>query len=114
LEDDEELEKIGQAYRSGEMLTGELKAKCISEVQEYVRGFQERRSKVTEELVDEFMKVRPLEWKANPNPKVSHLKEEINSGEAADSASKLTKNQEKKLAKQRMIDEKKAAKEKAT
>ncbi len=113
MEDDVELEKIRQAYRSGQMLTGELKAKCISELQAYVKGFQERRSKVTEEIIDEFMKVRPLEWKANPNPQRHHVKEEVQPGEAAEGAPKLTKNQEKKLAKQKMIEEKKAAKEKA-
>jgi tryptophanyl-tRNA synthetase len=115
MEDDDELEKIRIAYRNGEMLTGELKAKCISELQAYVKGFQERRSKVTEEVIDEFMKVRPLEWKANPNPRKPQLNKETphQAGEAVDSAPKLTKNQEKKLAKQKMIDEKKAAKEKA-
>jgi tryptophanyl-tRNA synthetase len=112
MEDDDELERIRQAYRSGEMLTGELKAKCISELQAYVKGFQERRSKVTEEVVDEFMEVRPLEWKANPNPKRTQLNKGTEPVEAVEGAPKLTKNQEKKLAKQRMIDEKKAAKEK--
>jgi tryptophanyl-tRNA synthetase len=114
MEDDEELEKIRLAYQSGGMLTGEIKAKCISELQAYVKGFQERRSKVTEEVIDEFMKIRPLVWKANPNPKRTQLnKETPQLGEAVDVAPKLTKNQEKKLAKQKMIDEKKAAKIKA-
>ena len=61
------------------------------------------------------MKVRPLEWKANPNSKKPQLKEETphQPGEAVDGAPQLTKNQEKQVAKQKMIDEKKAAKEKA-
>lgn len=68
LEDDDELEKIRVAYRKGEMLTGELKQKCIKELQDYVKGFQERRSKVTDEIVQEFMSERTLNWKGNPNP----------------------------------------------
>jgi hypothetical protein len=32
MEDNGELEKMRKAYRSGEMLMGELKAKCISEL----------------------------------------------------------------------------------
>lgn len=111
MEDDEELEKIRVAYESGAMLTGELKALCIKELQVYVAGFQERRSKVTEEVVDEFMKVRPLEWKGNLNPiKVEDSEDRKEHAEVGiDGTPKLTKNQEKKLLKQKMIDEKKAA-----
>ncbi|KAH6918707.1 tryptophanyl-tRNA synthetase [Coprinopsis sp. MPI-PUGE-AT-0042] len=55
LEDDEELEKMGQEYRAGTLLTGQLKAKCIEKLQEFVTSFQERRAAVTEEIVDAFM-----------------------------------------------------------
>lgn len=60
LEDDEELERIGQVrhfflvhlqaeviicfmqeYRAGRLLTGQLKAKCIELLQDFVKGFQE-------------------------------------------------------------------------
>ncbi|RHZ60799.1 tryptophan--tRNA ligase WRS1 [Aspergillus thermomutatus] len=68
LEDDEELERIRVAYAKGDMLTGEVKQKCIAELQAYVQAFQERRAKVTDEVVAEFMRPRPLEWKGNPNP----------------------------------------------
>lgn len=69
LEDDAELDAVEAAYRKGEMLTGELKKRCIEVLQEFVGGFQERRKAVDEATVDEFMKVRPLEWVGNPNPK---------------------------------------------
>ena len=68
LEDDDELERIRVAYEKGEMLTGELKALCIKELQGFVRGFQERRRKVTDEIRDEFMRPRKLEYRGNPNP----------------------------------------------
>lgn len=68
LEDDDELERIRVAYEKGEMLTGEIKQRCIAELQKYVQGFQERRAKVTDEIRQEFMRPRPLEWKGNPNP----------------------------------------------
>ncbi|TFK29818.1 tryptophanyl-tRNA synthetase [Coprinopsis marcescibilis] len=55
LDDDEELEKIGEEYRAGTLLTGQLKGRCISLLQEFVSSFQERRSKVTDEIVDAFM-----------------------------------------------------------
>jgi tryptophanyl-tRNA synthetase len=116
LEDDAELEEIRVAYRTGKMLTGELKARCISELQTYVLGYQDRRSKVTEEIIDGFMALRPLEWKGNPKAvkaQVAAVKGEP-SAEVEAGETKLTKNQEKKLKKEREIAEKKAkvAKEK--
>ncbi|GIJ99402.1 hypothetical protein Aspvir_001534 [Aspergillus viridinutans] len=74
MEDDEELERIRAAYEKGEMLTGEVKQKCIAELQAYVQAFQERRAEVTDEIVAEFMRPRPLEWKGNPNPIVVEKK----------------------------------------
>ncbi|KAI9881540.1 MAG: hypothetical protein M1830_000103 [Pleopsidium flavum] len=75
LEDDEELERIRVAYEKGEMLTGELKAICIKELQTFVRGFQERRKKVTDEIRDEFMRPRKLEYRGNPNPIAKEVKD---------------------------------------
>jgi tryptophanyl-tRNA synthetase len=51
LEDDQELQKIHDDYVSGRLLTGELKAIAIKLLQEFVIDFQEKRSKVTDELV---------------------------------------------------------------
>lgn len=111
LDDDEELENIRVAYQKGEMLTGELKAKCIEEVQKYVKAYQERRVKVTEETVDHFMSVRPLEWKGNLNVKKVESEAKADEAEGAvEGGEKLTKNQLKKIEKQKMIDAKKAAK----
>ncbi|KAK5796596.1 hypothetical protein VI817_005881 [Penicillium citrinum] len=62
-DDDEELEKIRTGYQKGDILTGELKKKCIMELQEFVKDYQARRATITDELLDEFMTVRPLVWK---------------------------------------------------
>lgn len=115
LEDDEELESIKKAYRSGEMLTGELKARCIQELQKYVKAFQERRAKITDEVVADFFARKELVWGGNPNAKKAApvAGEEATSGEgvegSGDGTGKLTKNQEKKLAKMKAIEEKKKA-----
>ena len=69
MEDDAELERIRLAYEKGDLLTGELKALCISYLQDYVAAFQERRAKVTEDVRREFMTARPLRWGGNRNPK---------------------------------------------
>ena len=74
LEDDEELERIRVAYRKGEMLTGELKQRCIEELQLFVKHFQEKKALVTDEVVKEFMTPRSLHWKGNPNPKPAQPK----------------------------------------
>lgn len=107
LEDDEELEKIRVAYEKGEMLTGELKAKCIAELQAYVGAFQERRALVTDDVVKEFMALRKLEWKGNPNAIVVEKPQQAASEVSAEGSGKLTGNQEKKLQKLKQIQEKK-------
>ena len=68
LEDDARLEEIRAKYEKGEILTGELKAECIKELQTYVSAFQKRRKEVTDEVADEFMRKRELKWGGNPNP----------------------------------------------
>ena len=68
LEDDDELNDLSQKYRSGELLTGEMKARCISELQKFVGAFQERRAQVTHEVMRNFMKPRKLEYVGNPSP----------------------------------------------
>ncbi|KAF8531623.1 tryptophanyl-tRNA synthetase [Gautieria morchelliformis] len=55
LDDDEELEKLAKDYRSGELLTGQLKARCVKLLQDFVLGFQERKAKVTDEEVQFYM-----------------------------------------------------------
>ena len=67
MEDDEALEKIRADYEKGDLLTGELKKICIQELQSYVKGFQDRRAKVTGEVVDEFMRERKLVFRGNFN-----------------------------------------------
>ncbi|KAG7450878.1 tryptophanyl-tRNA synthetase [Guyanagaster necrorhizus] len=68
LEDDDELAKIGEDYRAGRLMTGQLKAKCIEALQKFVAGYQERREKVTDEIVSAFMdanrKIVPIMGKA--------------------------------------------------
>ncbi|TFK42705.1 tryptophanyl-tRNA synthetase [Crucibulum laeve] len=77
LDDDEELEQIGKEYRAGKLLTGQLKARCIAELQKFVAQFQERRAKITDELVDSFMdpnrKITPsmTQCKTAPAPPVA-------------------------------------------
>lgn len=68
LEDDAELESLAQQYRSGELLTGDMKKRCIEELQKFVSAFQERRAQVTEEVMRSYMRPRKLEYKGNPNP----------------------------------------------
>ena len=59
FEDDQELEELGRSYKEGKLLTGELKAKCIGVLQEFVQTFQSNRSKVTSEVLDTFMALPP-------------------------------------------------------
>lgn len=66
LEDDVELKRIHDTYKSGEMLTGEIKQYCIRIMQEYVEGFQSRRAKVSDAVLQEYMTPRRLQWGGKP------------------------------------------------
>lgn len=57
LDDDEELARIGEDYRAGRLLTGQLKARCIQMLQEFVKDFQARKAKVTDADVHAFMDI---------------------------------------------------------
>lgn len=105
LEDDEELERIQKAYSSGEMLTGDLKKICIGEVQKYVKEFQERRTLVTDEVVEDFFAKKSLVYSGNPNPIAVEVKET-----KVEASEGLTQNQMKKAAKLKKAAEEKAAK----
>lgn len=62
LPDDEKLQEIKENYTSGKLLTGELKAILIAELQKLVGDIQGRKAKVTEEMIDEFMRPRKLKF----------------------------------------------------
>ncbi|KAI5476114.1 tryptophanyl-trna synthetase [Pseudohyphozyma bogoriensis] len=54
-EDDEKLAKIAADYRSGELLTGDLKKMTIELLQKFVKSFQDRKAAVTDEVVKAYM-----------------------------------------------------------
>ncbi|ODQ64554.1 tryptophanyl-tRNA synthetase [Nadsonia fulvescens var. elongata DSM 6958] len=63
LEDDAELQQIHDDYKSGNLMTGELKARCIEVLTEFISEFQAARAKVTDELVETFMSPdREFSW----------------------------------------------------
>ena len=114
-DDDEKLDKMADAYRKGEMLTGEMKKECIDMMTAYVKGFQEARAKVTDEIMEEFMRPRKLEWKGNQNPTKPKLSQ-ASAGEAApvgEDGKPMTKNAAKKAAKLAEQERKKKEKEAA-
>ncbi|KAJ3281572.1 tryptophan--tRNA ligase [Borealophlyctis nickersoniae] len=55
LDDDEELAQIEADYKSGKLLTGDLKKRCVEVVSALVKDVQERRKNVTPEVIDSFM-----------------------------------------------------------
>lgn len=62
-DDDEKVDRVAEQYRKGELLSGEMKKMAIELLQSYVSNFQERRSKVTDDILKEYMTPRKLEWK---------------------------------------------------
>ncbi|CAR26297.1 hypothetical protein ZYGR_0H01060 [Zygosaccharomyces rouxii] len=61
-DDDELLARLAKDYKSGDLLSGEMKKECIGVLQEFVKGFQERRAKVDESVLESFMKPHKLVW----------------------------------------------------
>lgn len=62
LEDDTELEHIACEYGAGRMMSGQVKERLIEIMCEFNTSFQRKRSQVTDDLVKEFMSIRPLEF----------------------------------------------------
>ena len=117
-DDDAKLTKLGEDYRKGEVLTGEMKKECVDIMTTYVKQFQEARAKVTDEVLDEFLRPRKLEWKGNPNPTKPKLEQPAQDTESGgpmlDADGKpMTKNAMKKAAKMAEVERKKKEKEAA-
>jgi len=62
LEDDERLAQIKKDYSSGELLTGYLKKELIEILQKLVGEHRTKRATVTEEIVQQFMTPRKLNF----------------------------------------------------
>lgn len=60
LEDDAKLEEIRDQYSSGKLLSSEVKAILIKELQTLVGNFQKIRQGVTDDIVKAFMTPRKL------------------------------------------------------
>lgn len=61
-DDDEMLADLAAKYKSGELLSGEMKKACIEVLQEFVKNFQESRAKVDDATLEKFMKPHKLVW----------------------------------------------------
>ncbi|XP_059475205.1 tryptophan--tRNA ligase, cytoplasmic [Neocloeon triangulifer] len=62
LDDDDKLMQIKIDYTSGAILTGELKKELITILTALVGAHQERRAKVTTEVIKQFMEIRKLKY----------------------------------------------------
>lgn len=62
LPDDDELERIRVAYTKGELLTGEIKKIAIDLLTPIVLEHQEKRKTVTDDVLNQFMTLRPLNF----------------------------------------------------
>ncbi|KAL4237252.1 Tryptophan--tRNA ligase [Mactra antiquata] len=62
MEDDERLAQIKKDYTSGELLTGYLKKELIEILQKIVGEHRKRRAEVTDEMVQQFMTPRKLNY----------------------------------------------------
>lgn len=79
LDDDAELDRLAQGYRSGELMTSAMKARCIEVLQEFVSAFQARKAKVTDDVIAAFMdSTRRIDY--TPKPRASATVDEVSAG----------------------------------
>jgi len=64
--DDDKVKKIGEEFGSGRMSSGAIKQALVDVITPLIVQHQEARKKVTDEVVKEFMKIRPLTFKGAP------------------------------------------------
>lgn len=77
VDDDAEMAELARLYRAGELLSGEMKSRAIAVLQLIVQGFQERRAKVTDELVRQYMdKDRKIDGSASKPGSTAHRQNE--------------------------------------
>jgi tryptophanyl-tRNA synthetase len=62
LYDDKKLNEIRENYKSGQMLTTEVKKVLIELLTELVMEHQQARERVTDQIVDAFMTPRKLDY----------------------------------------------------
>jgi len=62
LDDDQELKRIYEEYKSGRMLTGEIKKILINVIKPIVARHQKSRSAVTDEIVKAYCAVRKINF----------------------------------------------------
>ncbi|KAJ2063890.1 tryptophan--tRNA ligase [Coemansia sp. S146] len=55
VEDDQEIADLAEGYRKGEITSGEMKARCIKVLQDFIGSFQERERAITDDDVKNFM-----------------------------------------------------------
>lgn len=67
LHDDKELERIRVAYTKGELLSGEIKKIAVETLQPIVADHQAKRKEITDEILEQFMTPRKLNYDINPN-----------------------------------------------
>lgn len=102
LEDDEQLADIGQKYATGKLLTSEVKAMLVTEVQRVVKEHQEAKAKITDEELKEWMTPRPLKlFMDGVVPDKKEAEEKKEDGEKKKEGKKKPRNQGKKEEKEK-------------
>lgn len=110
MQDDDELAQIYADYKKGTMLTSEIKKKCADELSSFITGFQARRAKITDAMLNEFMRPRPLQIRDQLSNAILPIVDGKGAAKQGDVANPNSKSQAKKAEKMRLAEAKKAQK----
>jgi len=92
------------------MLTSEIKKKCADVISAFVLDFQARRANVTDEVLDAFMRPRPLTFRGRATDALVPAAGGGAAKKAGPAADPGSKAQAKKAEKMRLAEAKKAQK----
>jgi tryptophanyl-tRNA synthetase len=67
--DDDKVKRIGEEFSSGRMTSSEIKKELVDVLVVFIKQHQEARKHITDEVVHEYMKIRPLEFKYKSHTK---------------------------------------------
>ncbi len=59
-EDDEQLQKIGEEYQSGRMLSGQIKKYLVDKLVPFIQEHQQRRQSITQDVLEQYYVVKNI------------------------------------------------------
>ena len=77
-DDDDELDTLYREYKSGNLLTGQLKSRCIEIITKFVLEFQHNRACITPQVLNQFMALPHQKKQQELEARIAQLEQQLN------------------------------------